>query len=98
MICYNKSGLIFQNFQVFPPYINTLNVSEGSKIFKDFYVGYFGHNLVDFSENDYLGTIEGFRDIKPDTLECIRQKPAIPFKLGVQLFYEKSPKWPRNYH
>ena len=56
------------------------------------------HNLVDFSENEYSGTIEGFRDIMPDTLECNGQKPAIPFKLGVQLFYEKSPKWPRNYH
>ena len=49
------------------------------------------HKGLLISENDYLGTIEGLRDIKPDTLECNRQKPAIPFKLGVQLFYEKSP-------
>ena len=54
------------------------------------------HNLVDFSVNDYLGTIKGIRDIKPDTLECNRQKHDIPSKLGVQLFYEKSPKWPKN--
>ena len=72
--------------------------SQRVNFFKDFLLAIVSHNLVDFSENDYLGTIEGFRDIKPDTLECNRQKPAIPFKLGVQLFYEKSPKWPRNYH
>ena len=69
-----------------------------STFFKDFFLAIVNHNLVDFSENEYSGTIEGFRDIMPDTLECNGQKPAIPFKLGAQLFYEKSPKLPRNYH
>ena len=57
-----------------------INLSKGQHFSKIFWLAIVSHNLVDFSKNDYLGTIEGFRDIKPDTLECIRQKPAIPFK------------------
>ena len=69
-----------------------INLSKGQHFSKIFLLAIVSHNLVDFSVNDYLGTIEGFRDIKPDTLECNRQKPAILFKIGVQRFYEKSLK------